>query len=206
MYKKIEFTLDNIVYNCVSEGKNDSIEIILPRRTPTATTFNSKFTREKSIVLSPVVEISIKLYLTVIGNTVPRILIHGENKKSKVSYANVLEVRSQSNNLIVFSTVDGGTSWLINSSVYSKNPSPIPTGTVTSVNNKKGPDIVLDASDIRLKGETGPTIIEQFETVDSKIINLTQTVTSEVTKDVVSILPDAIKVEIGDTEIIAEKI
>lgn len=201
---KLNLTLDNIIYNCVSRGKDD-IEIILPQRTPSEKTYYSEFTKEKSVILSPVVQVEIKLFLTMSSSYVPQVYIHGENKKVKVKYANTLQVQSNAVNLLVFTTTDGGTTWLVNSSVYSKNPES-PTEVVTSVNNKKGPTIVLDASDIHMDGEKGPTIKQQFDAVETRIVTLQETVTSDVTNEISTKLPDMIKVQIGDTEIVAESI
>lgn len=201
---KLNLTLDNIIYNCVSKGKDD-IEIILPQRTPSEKTYYSEFTKEKSVILSPVVQVEIKLFLTMSSSYIPQVYIHGENKKVKVKYANTLQVQSNAVNLLVFTTTDGGTTWLVNSSVYNKNPES-PTEAVTSVNNKKGPIIVLDASDIHMDGEKGPTIKQQFDAVETKIVTLQETVTSDVTNEISTKLPDMIKVQIGDTEIVAESI
>lgn len=201
---KLNLTLDNIIYNCVSRGKDD-IEIILPQRTPSEKTYYSEFTKEKSVILSPVVQVEIKLFLTMSSSYIPQVYIHGENKKVKVKYANTLQVQSNAVNLLVFTTTDGGTTWLVNSSVYSKNPES-PTEAVTSVNNKKGSIIVLDASDIHMDGEKGPTIKQQFDAVETKIVTLQETVTSDVTNEISTKLPDMIKVQIGDTEIVAESI
>lgn len=201
---KLNLTLDNIIYNCVSRGKDD-IEIILPQRTPSEKTYYSEFTKEKSVILSPVVQVEIKLFLTMSSSYIPQVYIHGENKKVKVKYANTLQVQSNAVNLLVFTTTDGGTTWLVNSSVYSKNPES-PTEAVTSVNNKKGSIIVLDASDIHMDGEKGPTIKQQLDAVETKIVTLQETVTSDVTNEISTKLPDMIKVQIGDTEIVAESI
>lgn len=206
MYNKLSFTLDNIIYNCTSKGKDD-IEIVLPRKTPTVTEYNSKFTAEKSTVIQPAVQIEIKLFLT-LNSFIPKLYIHGErNNKPKIIYSNQIELQASTTNLLTFTTTDGGSTWLVNCTSYSKTPSPGPSGdVVTSVNNKKGPTIVLDGDDIHLNGSTGPTIVEQFNAVETKIINLKQTIVSEVTGDVVTMLPDLIKVEVQGTEIIAEKI
>lgn len=206
MYNKLSFTLDNIIYNCTSKG-NDDIEIVLPRKTPTSTEYNSKFTNEKSTIIEPAVQIEIKLFLT-LKSFIPKLYIHGEkNKKSKITYASQIELQAGTINILTFTTTDGGSTWLVNSTAYSKTPSPGPSGdAVMSVNNKKGPTIVLDGSDIHLNGSQGPTIIEQFQAVENKIIDLKQTIVSDVTGDVVTMLPDMIKVEIAGTEIIAEKI
>lgn len=201
---KLDLTLDNIIYNCVSRGKDD-IEIILPQRTPSEKTYYSEFTKEKSVILSPVVQVEIKLFLTMSSSYIPQVYIHGENKKVKVKYANTLQVQSNAVNLLVFTTTDGGTTWLVNSSVYSKNPES-PTEAVTLVNNKKGPIIVLDASDIHMDGEKGPTIKQQFDAVETKIVTLQETVTSDVTNEISTKLHNMIKVQIGDTEIVAESI
>lgn len=155
--------------------------------------------------MSPVVQVEIKLFLTMSSSYIPQVYIHGENKKVKVKYANTLQVQSNAVNLLVFTTTDGGTTWLVNSSVYSKNPES-PTEAVTSVNNKKGSIIVLDASDIHMDGEKGPTIKQQFDAVETKIVTLQETVTSDVTNEISTKLPDMIKVQIGDTEIVAESI
>lgn len=41
MYNKLKFTLDNIIYNSTSNGKEDT-EVILPMRTPTQTAYKLK--------------------------------------------------------------------------------------------------------------------------------------------------------------------
>lgn len=203
MYNKLNFTLDNIIYNCTSKGKDD-IEIILPRKVPTTTEYSSKYSKEKSVVLEPAVQIEIKLFLTVETSTVPKIYIHGEDKKSKINYATKLELQAKTINLLTFTTTDGGQNWLVTPVIYSKSPTIMPSEVVTTVNNKKGPTIVLDANDIHLNGDTGPTIIQQFEAVENKIVDLKQTIVSEVTGDVAEILPDMINLQIQNTKIVAE--
>lgn len=204
-YNVLKFTLDNIIYNCTSKG-NEDIEIVLPRRTPASTTYASAYSKDKSTVLEPAVQIQIKLVLTVTTSKVPKLYIHGEDKKSKVSFSNTLEIQGNSNNILTFTTTNGGSLWLVSRTSFEKIP-PTPTEEpVTTVNGLKGPTIVLDGNNIRMNNMQGPTIVEQFEAVDNKIINLEQTIVSEVTKDVSTVLPDMIKLQIKDSEIIAEKI
>lgn len=205
MYNKLNFTLDNIIYNCTSKGKDD-IEIILPRKVPTTIEYNSKYSKEKSVVLEPAVQIEIKLFLSVETSTIPKVYIHGEDKKSKINYATKLELQAKTINLLTFTTTDGGQNWLVTPTIYSKNPSIVPSEVVTTVNNKKGPTIILDANDIHLSGDTGPTIIQQFDAVETKIIDLKQTIVSEVTGDIAEVLPDMINLQIQNTKIVAEVI
>lgn len=203
MYNKLKFTLDNIIYNSTSNGKED-IEVILPMRTPTQTAYKSKYTKEKSVVISAAVQIRIKLFLTLTTDKIPEILIHSESSKATIEYSNAINLQANTVNLLTFTTVDGGAKWLIDFQAYSN--SFVPGGTVVTVNSKSGPNIILDASDIHLHGEKGPTIVDQFQTVDNKITTLKTTIASDVTSEVVSILPGMIKTEIKDTEIIAETI
>lgn len=204
-YNVLKFTLDNIIYNCTSKG-NEDIEIVLPRRTPTSTTYSSVYSKDKSTVIEPAVQIQIKLILNVTTSKVPKLYIHGEDKKAKVSFSNTLEIQGNSNNILTFTTTNGGSLWLVSRTSFEKVP-PTPTEEpITAVNGLKGPTIVLDGNNIRMNNDQGPTIVEQFEAVDNKIINLEQTIVSEVTKDVSTVLPDMIKLQIKDSEIIAEKI
>lgn len=204
-YNVLKFTLDNIIYNCTSKG-NEDIEIVLPRRTPASTTYSSVYSKDKSTVIEPAVQIQIKLILNVTTSKVPKLYIHGEDKKAKVSFSNTLEIQGNSNNILTFTTTNGGSLWLVSRTSFEKVP-PTPTGEpITTVNGLKGPTIVLDGNNIRMNNDQGPTIVEQFEAVDNKIINLEQTIVSEVTKDVSTVLPDMIKLQIKDSEIIAEKI
>lgn len=203
MYNKLKFTLDNIIYNSTSNGKED-IEVILPMRTPTQTAYKSKYTKEKSVVISAAVQIRIKLFLTLTTNKIPEILIHSESSKATIEYSNAINLQANTVNLLTFTTVDGGAKWLVDFQAYSN--SFVPGNTVVTVNSKPGPNVILDASDIYLHGEKGPTIVDQFQTVDNKITALEKTITSDVTSEVVSILPGMIKIEIEDTEIIAETI
>lgn len=200
----IKFTLDNIIYNCTSKGKED-IEIILPRRTPTSTTYSSAYSKDKSIIIEPVVQIQIKLILSVTTSKVPKLYIHGEDKKSKISFSNSLEIQPNSTNIITFTTADGGNTWLVCRTEF-KSTVPEPEESVTEINGMKGPNIILDGNNIRMNNMSGPTIVEQFEKVDQKIVNLEQTIVSEVTKDVSTVLPDMIKLQVSNSEIIAEKI
>lgn len=204
-YNVLKFTLDNIIYNCTSKGDED-IEIVLPRRTPASTTYSSVYSKDKSTVIEPAVQIQIKLILNVTTSKVPKLYIHGEDKKAKVSFSNTLEIQGNSNNILTFTTTNGGSLWLVSRTSFEKVP-PTPTEKpITVVNGLKGPTIVLDGNNIRMNNDQGPTIVEQFEAVDNKIINLEQTIVSEVTKDVSTVLPDMIKLQIKDSEIIAEKI
>ena len=203
MYNKLKFTLDNIIYNSTSNGKED-IEVILPMRTPTQTAYKSKYTKEKSVVISAAVQIRIKLFLTLTTNKIPEILIHSESSKATIEYSNAINLQANTVNLLTFTTVDGGAKWLVDFQAYSN--SFVPGNTVVTVNSKPGPNVILDASDIYLHGEKGPTIVDQFQTVDNKITALEKTIASDVTSEVVSILPGMIKIEIEDTEIIAETI
>lgn len=203
MYNKLKFTLDNIIYNSTSNGKED-IEVILPMRTPTQTAYKSKYTKEKSVVISAAVQIRIKLFLTLTTDKIPEILIHSESSKATIEYSNAINLQANTVNLLTFTTVDGGAKWLVDFQAYSN--SFVPGNTVVTVNSKPGPNVILDASDIYLHGEKGPTIVDQFQTVDNKITALEKTIASDVTSEVVSILPGMIKIEIEDTEIIAETI
>lgn len=203
MYNKLKFTLDNIIYNSTSNGKED-IEVILPMRTPTQTAYKSKYTKEKSVVISAAVQIRIKLFLTLTTDKIPEILIHSESSKATIEYSNAINLQANTVNLLTFTTVDGGAKWLVDFQAYSN--SFVPGNTVVTVNSKPGPNVILDASDIYLHGEKGPTIVDQFQTIDNKITALEKTIASDVTSEVVSILPGMIKIEIEDTEIIAETI
>lgn len=204
MYDKIKFTLDNLIYNSVSKGKDD-IEIILPRGTPTtSSTYNSKYTQESSTLIKAVDQIKIKLFLTT-SDVAPRLYIHGESSKSKLNYANALEISTNAVNLITFTTTDGGTTWLISSSAFTKTPESS-SNIVREVNGMQGPTIIVDAENIHMKGNEGPTISNTITEVKHEIVTLKETVASEVTNDVVQVLPDMIKLQIDDTEIIAEKI
>lgn len=201
-FKVLNFTLDNIIYNCTSKGDED-IEIVLPRRTPTSKTYSSAYSKNKSTVLEPAVQVQIKLILAVTTSKVPKLYIHGEDKKAKVNFSNSLEIQGNSNNILTFTTTNGGTLWLVSRTSFGSTPSKEP---VTNINGLTGPNIVLDGNNIKLNNTQGPTIVEQFEAVDNKIVNLEQTIVSEVTKDISVVLPDMIKLQVKDSEIIAEKI
>lgn len=204
MYDRIKFTLDNLIYNSISKGKDD-IEIILPRGTPTtSSTYSSKYTQESSTLVKAVDQIKIKLFLTT-SDVIPKLYIRGESSKSKLSYANALEIIANAINLITFTTTDGGTTWLISSSAFTKTPESS-SNIVREVNGMQGPTIIVDAENIHMKGNEGPTISSTITEVKHEIITLKETVVSEVTNDVVQVLPDMIKLQINDTEIIAEKI
>lgn len=204
MYDRIKFTLDNLIYNSISKGKDD-IEIILPRGTPTtSSTYSSKYTQESSTLVKAVDQIKIKLFLTT-SDVIPKLYIRGESSKSKLSYANALEIIANAINLITFTTTDGGTTWLISSSAFTKTPESS-SNIVREVNGMQGPTIIVDAENIHMKGNEGSTISSTITEVKHEIITLKETVVSEVTNDVVQVLPDMIKLQINDTEIIAEKI
>lgn len=208
MYDKLSFTLDSIIYRCDSSGKDD-IEIILPRKAPDVNEYKSKFTNERSTVIQPAVQVEIKVFLTLTTNKIPKLYIHGADKKSKINYASKIELQANTINLLTFATTNGGSDWLVKNTPYSKNPADLTPGSkdaVTSVNNKKGPTIILDGSDIHLAGNTGPTIVQQFNVVENKIVKLQETIKSDVTNEVASVLPNEIRIAMEDTEIIAETI
>lgn len=207
MYDKLSFTLDSIIYRCDSSGKDD-IEVILPHKAPNVKEYKSKFTNERSTIIQPAVQVEIKVFLTLTTNKIPKLYIHGADKKSKINYASKIELQANTINLLTFTTTNGGSDWLVKNTPYSKNPTdPVSGDAVTSVNNKKGPTIILDGSDIHLAGSTGPTIVQQFNTVETRITKLQETIKSDVTNEIVSILPGEIKIAIeNDTEIVAEKI
>ena len=100
-FKVLNFTLDNIIYNCTSKGDED-IEIVLPRRTPTSKTYSSAYSKNKSTVLEPAVQVQIKLILAVTTSKVPKLYIHGEDKKAKVNFSNSLEIQGNSNNIFYY--------------------------------------------------------------------------------------------------------
>lgn len=106
--------------------------------------------------------------------------------------------------MFTFTTTDGGASWLVNFIDYSGKSSQ--SDGIQSINNKSGSNVILDASDIHLSGETGPTIIEQFQAVETKIIESKTEIKNEVTNEIITELPNMIKIQLQDTEIIAEKI
>lgn len=202
MYDQLNFTLDNIIYNSEVVGTND-IEIILPCKNPASTTIESAVTKERVTILKPVVQIKIKLFLSV-RNYIPKLYIHGSKYRAKISYSNQINLNKNTTAMLTFTTTDGGNEWLVGFSDFSTTPSS--STAVTSVNGVSGPTVILDASKIHLEGEKGPTIIQQFNTLDSKIDNMSKTLVSEVTGEVVKILPDMIETKIKDTTIIAEKI
>lgn len=205
MNNVLKFTLDNIIYNCTTTNE-DVVEMILPKRTPTeARKYKSKTSKEETTILEPAVQTEIRLILTV-SKKIPKLYIHGENNKSKIVYANSLDVQANSINQLIFTTTNGGASWLVRLINFStKAPTPA-TGSIVSVNGDTGPNVVLDSSSIYLSGESGPTIIDKFNEVDTTIVDLKQTIESEVTGDIVNILPGMIEMQIKNTKIIAETI
>ena len=205
---KLKFTLDNLIYNCVVKEDED-LEFILPRRTPSKATYTSKTRQEKSVILSATEQIKIKVFVTVRTRKVPKIIIKGEDRYVKIAYATKLSLEPNSQTIISFTTTNGGTNWLVSQENYyiSNVPEP-PTNIVTSVNGQTG-QVIIDATNINLKQNPGQPIItvqEQFEKVEQQIITLEETVVSDVTGDIVKILPDMIKIEMSDAEITAPKI
>lgn len=187
---KLKFTLDNIIYNCIVKD-DENIQIILPMRVPTSTIYIAKATKEKSVVLSPTEKIEIVIYFNVIASTIPTIEIIGECKESKINFAGDVSVLSpKSKTAIHFVTTDGGRNWLISQQIFGDGFKP--TDAVMSVNGKSGNTIVLTAKDIMLsdpiEGDTIISVQEQLENFNNKLENIE----SEVTDDIIELVPDII--------------
>lgn len=212
--QKLNFTLENITYNAVVKG-NDDIEVVLPRKEPSVIEYNDKFTKNKSVVIQPAVQVVIKVFLTVKKKCTPKLNVHGEDNKAMINFANVPKsLPADSRLLLTFSTIDGGNTWLVQYQRFVVDPTSgdlVDAPGVSSINgvpNVSG-DVTLDASDIKMSktNPNSPTIIEQVEATQQEIVVLKTTVTNEVTKEVVQVLPDAIKTVVNDeVEIIAEKV
>lgn len=200
----LKFTLDNIIYNCTTNGKDD-IQMILPRRYPSSKVYTSRLTKERSVILEPSNPVTISVILTNKSKSlVPKINISSEDKKAKIKLNKQINTYPDSSCMFTFTTTDGGASWLVNFIDYSGKS--FQSDGIQSINNKSGSNVILDASDIHLSGETGPTIIEQFQAVETKIIESKTEIKNEVTNEIITELPNMIKIQIQDTEIIAEKI
>lgn len=200
----LKFTLDNIIYNCTTNGKDD-IQMILPRRYPSSKIYTSRFTKERSVILEPSNPVTISVILTNKSKSlVPKINISSEDKKAKIKFNKQINTYPDSSCMFTFTTTDGGVSWLVNFIDYSGKSSQ--SDGIQSINNKSGSNVILDSSDIHLSGETGPTIIEQFQVVETKIIESKTEIKNEVTNEIITELPNMIKIQLQDTEIIAEKI
>lgn len=204
MYNKILLAFDNIIYNHTVR-KNEDLEIILPRRAPAKTKVHSSaVTKEHIVIMSPATQVRVKLFL-IIKDYVPKLDIHSEDGKSKVNYANNIELEANSTCLLTFTSLDGGITWLIGSLNYGGSgvqPSP----NVESVNGIVGPNIIITANDIKLnKSEQAPTIVQQFRSLDNKINEVEITLKNDV-GEVVRNLPTMIELQIKDTTIIAEKV
>lgn len=200
----LKFTLDNIIYNCTTNGKDD-IQMILPRRYPSSKVYTSRFTKERSVILEPSNPVTISVILTNKSKSlVPKINISSEDKKAKIKLNKQINTYPDSSCMFTFTTTDGGANWLVNFIDYSGKSSQ--SDGIQSINNKSGSNVILDASDIYLSGKTGPTIIEQFQAVETKIIESKTEIKNEVTNEIITELPNMIKIQLQDTEIIAEKI
>lgn len=212
-YKKLEFTLDNIIYNCETDGK-ENLEVVLPRKTPKASEYRSKFTKETvSVLVQPVVQIEIRLFVKVGTKGSPKLYIHGEDNKSVITYDGVPKaLKPSSNNLLVMATVDGGNTWAIRCYNYGDTQENVVYGEnhATSINgvlpNPVDGSIIIDSTKIHLNGEDSPTIAQQFDDISTQIVTLQETIVSDVKDEVVTILPDMIKTELDGIEIIAEKV
>ena len=205
MYNKLEFTLDNIIYNTTIR-ENENLEIILPCKNSITKVCKSEYTNEKvNLVVEPVVQVKIKLFV-VTKSFVPDLYIHGEKKEARLNYTEKIQLKANTTTMLTFTTTNGGNDWLISSTEFSLNPQPQPGpggSSVESVNGQSGV-VILDASQIHLKEDKGPTIVQQFENVEHQILNLETTIVSDVTDEVVTMLPGMIKTELGDTIIVAD--
>lgn len=217
MYNVIKFTLDNIIYNGISDGKED-IKIILPRRLPTITTITSKDRKEKSVIVKPADQIKIKFYLSIETDTIPKLEIVGENgDKSIIKYSTPVNLQAKSSCLLIFTTNDGGTNWLVSFETYKVTPDyPVIVDSITEINGKKGPKVILGAKDIPISTSEpkGPTIIDKFSIIDNSIKDLSNTIV-DTKNDIDNLNTKVIKIiekiniidkDISEAEIIVSKV
>lgn len=194
---RLKLTLDNLTYNCIVK-KNESIEVVLPRGVPNQTTYTSKDSKEKSVIVSPAEQIELKIFFTVKTATAPKLTIISESKKTKIFGSNTT-LLPKIYQVLSFITSDGGNTWLVKNSEASNGSS---TEAVTVVNGKTGPTVVLTAEDIKLsepvsEGQPVVSIQEQFKIVNQSIVTMKQTIVKEVTDEIITILPTQVETTIN---------
>lgn len=201
MFNKIVVAFDNIIYNHEVQD-NEDIEIILPSRAPSNLGQKSHVTKEHVIIMNSTVQIKARVYLN-IKDYVPKFKIHcDDDKLATVEFSNYVGTSANSTCALTFATVNGGRKWLVSCTNFSYAE---PTQIVQSVNGKSGSNVVLYASDIKMNDE-GPTIVDEFKAINDKVDNMEQTIVSDVTGEVAKVLPDMIKLQFDDVEIVAEKV
>ena len=105
---EIKLTLDNLIYN-LTVVENDDITFILPKKVPTAKPANDKN------IFEPVIETNIKVFVRTKVDTTPKLLFVGQEDTQKIVMSGSLELLPDSLLAVTMTTVDGGTTWLVNS-------------------------------------------------------------------------------------------
>lgn len=135
--QKLSFTLDSITYKALVSS-NDDIEVVLPRRESSLMAaksngcVNDKFVKNKNLIVSPTTQTEIRLFLVVKENCNPGIKVSSKDGKAKINFANVPNLPEtlpdDSTVLLIFSTVNGGSTWLVDYQVFTTEPLDIGTG------------------------------------------------------------------------------
>lgn len=134
--QKLSFTLDSITYKALVSS-NDDIEVVLPRRESSLMAksngcVNDKFVKNKNLIVSPTTQTEIRLFLVVKENCSPGIKVSSKDGKAIINFANVPSLPEtlpeNSTVLLIFSTVNGGSTWLVDYQVFTTEPLDIGTG------------------------------------------------------------------------------
>lgn len=202
----IKPSLESIIYNYYLIDEKE-LNIILPVRYPNIKQVIKMNKNSKSYIEnnnSTTVEITIFIQLK---ENIPKLNLICENKNSKILYNNSINnFIKNTTNIFKFITNDGGNTWLAILNSYSDVEIPSPENAIVSINEKTGPVVILTGSDISLSNKNNITIENKIISIENEIEDLSTTITNEITGEIVKILPDMIKTQIQNTEIIAEKI
>lgn len=105
---KFNLTLDNLIYSLVVL-ENEDITFVLPKKLPT-----DSYLEDKNI-FKAVVETTLKVFIRTKVSTTPKLNFIGQDEKQKIVMSGSLELLPDSLLAVTMTTVDGGTTWLVNS-------------------------------------------------------------------------------------------
>lgn len=107
---KIELSFDNLVYSLIV-NKDEDIIFELPHKTP-----NKKHINKNENEFVAVNDVTIRVFINTINvSTVPNVIITGQDDSVKFITTGSFELLPSSIMEVTFSTVDGGSNWLVNS-------------------------------------------------------------------------------------------
>lgn len=188
---------DNIIVNHIVSVKNDKIIINIPNKLPLQQkSFISNDLKNKSIIISSDNKVYKNTLYLIVKDYLPTYEINNSSN-SNIIFNSSIDFKLNTIAALSFTTKDGGSTWYVNFTSTDTF--------VKSVNTDKGPVVIIDGNDIKVKSK-GPTIVQEVKMIEKQIDDFDETIVSDIIGEVIKNLPNMIRIKIKDTEIITEKI